>query len=453
LQFSEKIQGLTASDTGQLFLYSSVELFEVAFKPNTDIHHGQRSIPDVMTQLRHLQQTENDSLRFVETATILQQNPTLAERLLPLLAEQFSEFPDEMTIEKAALLLHQLKASKAIDLVALYHILLKNGKEKEMWRFISAYDTSQEPFILRIPDECRLTPETVNAMIGLIRGDSSRIPIARLLDRFPDVASSIYRHVRDMAAPFILLQLKRLNQTQLREIQTAVSGSGSILEFSVQRKTHSNSMVDPFYFLNEAKMNGDWEIGAQIASELGLEDEYRFCKSKQNTASDLRSKLLKRNLDFSEQNEILMQFVQEFEKADSSKTFEDYSVFAKSIARRLDLEMNQIREKRIEASRVLESLAAKRFGAPQRDPKSGLKRTSICSKCRKLLGKGTVIIFPCGHYFHVDCKKEFDAEFAAVRVELKRKVRDVDEGCPLCGPPSAILVHKTISGEGWDVDP
>jgi hypothetical protein len=96
---------LTASDN--FFLYSTSKLFEVRFKPHLDIHHGQGGVSDVMTQLRHLQQTESDSLRFVETAIILQQNPSLADRLLPLLAEQFSGFPDEMTIEEASILLHQ----------------------------------------------------------------------------------------------------------------------------------------------------------------------------------------------------------------------------------------------------------------------------------------------------------------------------------------------------------
>jgi hypothetical protein len=252
--------------------------------------------------------------------------------------------------------------------------------------------------------------------------------------------------MRDIACPFILLILPKLTKEEHGELQTKLSNTCSLLNFTLRGKMQS--MDDPLFFLDQAKRQNDWEMAAQLASEIGLDDEHRLCRAK--LKSDLGSKLIQPSLDTSEQNEILLQFIQEFESAGAKKTFEDYTVFARGIARRLDAETRQMKVRRTDGAAIIGELMEKRTNL--QSLKASVSKSDRCTHCRKMLGRGSVFVFPCGHVFHAACKDDIEKKLKQITLELRRSAKDIDQGCPSCGPPSAVLVHRSVlrdSTESW----
>jgi hypothetical protein len=395
----------------------------------------------VIERLRNLYQIENANKRFTETAQILQENPGLSEILLGLLIEQFAQLPDDVTTQ-ASLVLNSLTTYKPVSFDRLFAVLLKYGRAFEMQRFLSVYNIAVEPLILRICEYCKIDQNMVPAL--LVRYEVQDIPIAKLLYHWPSLASTLYRQVRDLACPFILLILPKLTKENCDELRTKVSNTGSLLNFTLRGKMHF--MDDPLFFLDQAKREGDWETAAQLASEVGLEDEHRLCRSK--LRGDLGSKLIQPSLDVSEQHEILLQFVQEFENAGAKKTFEDYAVFARGIARRLDAEMRQVEVRRKDAAAIVGELMDKRTDL--QSLRGNVSKNDRCTHCRKTLGAGSVFVFPCGHVFHAACKEEIERGLKQITLELRRSAKDIDQGCPTCGPLSAVLVHRSITRDGTE---
>jgi hypothetical protein len=243
--------------------------------------------------------------------------------------------------------------------------------------------------------------------------------------------------------------LPKLTKEKRDELQTKVSNTGSLLNFTLRGKLRL--MDDPLFFLDQAKRQSDWETAAQLASEIGLEDEHRLCRAK--LKGDLGSRLTQPSLDASEQNEILLQFVQEFDNAGPKKTFEDYAVFARGIARRLDAEMRQVEVRRKDGAAIVGELMEKRTAL--HSLKANVSKSDRCAHCRKMLGAGSVFVFPCGHMFHAGCKEDIENRLKHITLELRRSAKDIDQGCPTCGPLSAVLVHRSVmrdSTESWALE-
>jgi hypothetical protein len=369
---------------------------------------------------------------------MLQQNPTLSKHLLLLLIDQYASLPDEVAAERAPLLLSPLESFRSVSLDQLYRGLLRRGRHGQLWRFRSAYEPlAEHPLCLRLAGECRLDAGTAEAVRA--RQEPAQIPVAALLARWPEMALPLSRRLGDSAEPFIILHLHRLTDPKRRdELRERIAATGGLLEFRLCGRPQY--MDDPFFFLDIAKAEGDWATAAAIASGLGLEEEARQCKSRQST-------------DFSERSELLRQFVQEFENAGPRKTFEDYAIFAKSIARRLDAEMRQLEERRAQSGEMIEELMQQRAalgGTP-----AGVDAGTRCARCGRPLGAGSAVAFRCAHAFHPRCLEDAQCEIGEARAALRRRGRDHDDGCPVCGPPSAILVHLPLNAGGareWTMD-
>lgn len=254
------------------------------------------------------------------------------------------------------------------------------------------------------------------------------------------------------------------NQSSNQELTLTRSPSFSNMSNNPNPIPSSNNFTAPmFYLLETAKARDDWPEAAQISAELDFDEEVKFCKSKMsNTADDIRAKLLKANLDVSEINEILMQLITELEKAPPGKTFEDYSMFAKSITKRIDTEIKNSGEKRQEESKIIDQLTKQR--AELRDSRKRLftsastpssteagnsneltlpKTGDRCERCKRPLGRGRVVMYRCGHYYHEECRRLEEKEIKDIEHKIRRRPMRV-RGCPACGMQSALKVYGNV---------
>lgn len=235
----------------------------------------------------------------------------------------------------------------------------------------------------------------------------------------------------------------------------------------------SNFSSPMFYLLETAKYRGDWTEAAQISAELDFDEEVKFCKSKMsNSADDIRAKLLKANLDVSEINEILMQLITELENAPPGKTFEDYSLFAKSITKRIDTEIKNAGEKRQEESTIIDELTRQRAelrdsrkrlftNAPPPSTETGGSDADIslpktgdrCERCKRPLGRGRVVMYRCGHCYHEECRRLEEKEIKEIEHKIRRRPMRI-RGCPACGMQSALKVYGNVMNQlsEWSLD-
>ena len=414
------IRGTTVSDTGELFLYTSTELFVLSraeqCKP--------QEITDIAGQLKTIYSSDNVSLRFVETATILQNNINLAPILLPLLIEQYALLPEILIPEMTPLLVHHLTTSKCVKLEELYNAMKKYGKQGQIWRLLPAYDMRSRTFCLKHCDDFMISQDAAKTLIQC--ADPRDIPIPKVLARFPDLAADVYRATKGQADPFVLLQLDKFTPQQLKEINAASSGSGSLVE-SLTRESDcridANLLNDPFFVLDEAKRRNDSETVTQIMESLGLGSASKT-ESPHENEPDLGN------------------LADALESASDLETFGDFSGMAKQIGRSLNSEASKLEQQHRESSATIEELALKsKTIIPHVTP------TDKCSKCGRLLLGGKVVVYSCGHKFHVSCKNALFMEFEQIVMGLRRSRADISDGCPLCGVPSSLLVHQPVNAE------
>ncbi|OHS99114.1 hypothetical protein TRFO_34514 [Tritrichomonas foetus] len=440
-----------AADGQDIFFVTSQNLHYLMF-PKFKPRKEQVAGSDYINQLKTIVGIEDPLKQFTETSNLLQKHPDSHLQLIPLMVDSYCRLTPEQSVDIQPTLLHTLKKFRGIvSFDTFYDKLAQFARESEIWRFVMGFESLNEGLLLRTARSGSKMP-VADVVFYLERCDPNDVNAAELCDMFPEIAHTVVKAVGDAAAPFILPRMNKLEYEALKSMKT---GTGSIMDVRVCEKLGDkpkfvkNNAI--FYLLDTAKTRNDWNEALQIAEELGIESEIKQCKTKIDSTEDIRAKLLKETLDLSEQTEVLMQLVNELEKAAPNKTYEDYSVFAKSIAKRIDSGIKSAHEKRGEEHQIIEELMRQKKAMRQQVVE--VKEYDKCERCRKVLGKGKMIAFRCGHAFHPDCKKAIDAELAQLERRFKRTSMKV-RGCPICGPQSSLRVFKNICkiSHEWSLD-
>jgi hypothetical protein len=108
--------------------------------------------------------------------------------------------------------------------------------------------------------------------------------------------------------------------------------------------------------------------------------------------------------------------------------------------------MRQLEQRRGESGHMIDELLLQR--TELRRAAAAADSGTKCGRCTRPLGPGPAIAFRCGHAFHPPCLEDAQRELGEIRAALRRRGRSHDDGCPVCGPPSAVLVHLPINHEG-----
>lgn len=546
---------LVDQNNSELSLITSTKPIYLSFPPYKQSDYAEKT--KFATQLVELLKKstaspDSDVFNFTDLSNLLKNYPDQFDLLIPMLIDSYCKLPPSTSNEIFPLLLHTLKKHKgSISFELVYNKLLAFGRESEVWRFLVAFDSVDESILLRCIKSCKLLPKDIIPLIE--RCDPKDINAADVTFSFPELASTIYKALGDVSAPFVLPHLSEMDNETLQSMKT---GNGSVVEVRISEQLHekpsftttsnnnansgnsnvsnssipigqdtnnsrksnqqsiltqqppsnqnnnhsaipeqsltrspsfsnmsNNSNTIPssntnnfsapmFYLLETAKSRDDWPEAAQISAELDFDEEVKFCKSKMsNTADDIRAKLLKANLDVSEINEILMQLITELEKAPPGKTFEDYSMFAKSITKRIDTEIKNSGEKRQEESKIIDELTRQR--AELRDSRKRLftnspstsssdtssnelslpKTGDRCERCKRPLGRGRVVMYRCGHCYHEECKRLEEKEIKDIEHKIRRRPMRI-RGCPACGMQSAFKVYGNAINQlsEWSLD-
>ena len=433
LYMDTRIRGVTVSDGGELLLYTSSQLFALSYPEKSA--SGSDSNKDLVFQLKKLYESGNASLQFVETATILQKNRNLGPVLLPLLIEQYATLPNSLITEMTPLLVHHIATTKCVSLEELYNALLRYGKQGEIWRLLPAYDVQNQSFCLKHCDDFRISQEAARAILQYT--DPRDIPIARLLTKYPDLAGDICRATKECSDPLVLFYLQQFSPQQIRDIHDAASGTGSLVESATNPPDSPldiSQLRDPYFLLDQAKRNGESELASKLAQHISR---------AQSTSSPTPS---------TTSGAACMDLAKSLANAAPDETFSNFATTAKTLAQTLNAEASQIETQKRETSAIISDLVSKIHESKQ-PPR--VTPTDKCSKCHRILHKGKIIVYSCGHKFHLQCKDAIFSELEQILMSLKRPRTELADGCPICGVPSALLVHKPLTAgynNAWSLD-
>jgi hypothetical protein len=147
-------------------------------------------------------------------------------------------------------------------------------------------------------------------------------------------------------------------------------------------------------------------------------------------------------------------FCEEIEKAADDTTFESFSVFAKDIARRIDVHWKLRESRRVNGARMCECLNDERRMLRRRKlSQENFKGFTRCSFCHENLKRIGAWIFPCGHFLHDGCKKRLDLEIE--QMASSRNAGYTDE-CPLCGVLAPLRINLPLLDKkhrvAWPLD-
>ena len=418
------------------------------------------NLEEVPKKLLEITKKTNKFEAFVDSITLLHQASMCADLILKICVDQYSSLPDENIIEAAPLLLDALTRFKGIiSFDELYTNLFLNGRETEIWRFISSFELSLS--MLSHFRECKLTNEQILKLLKMCSTEDTQY-LEIILEK-PELAVNFYELFRKDADPFIVAILNNLTPDQMKQIHKMIQKSGTNLEQILAEKLNMkfelNSVQEPYYLLDRAKKAKDWEQAAEIAQKLGLDDDYIKFTSLSTSLSDLQAHLLKERLNSEEQKNIITDFAKQLSSANDDQTYSQFSNLASSIAERIDKETDYIQKKREEDIRMIKKF----LGEDQKredmnyEEKEKLKeketiKVSLCDKCTlcgRQLGHNQVAIFPCGHSFHVDCLKDLTIEISGKAAYIETMPPDAESDCPLCGLYSGAYVHLPLNNASF----
>ena len=418
------------------------------------------SLEEVTNKLLEITQKTNKFEAFVDSITLLHQASMCADLILKICVDQYSSLPDENIIEAAPLLLDALSRYKGvISFDELYSNLFSNGRENEIWRFITAFELSLS--MLSHFKECKLTNEQILKLLKMCSNENTHY-LEIILDK-PELTVSFYELFGRAADPFVIAVINNLTQDQIKQIHKMINGTGTNLEQILAEKLNMkfdlNNVQEPYYLLDRAKNSKDWEQAAEIAQKLGLDNEYIKYTSLSTGLSDLQAHLTKERLDSDEQKSIITDFAKQLASASEDQTYSQFSNLASSIAERIDKETSYIQKKREDDIRMIKKF----LGEEQKkedmsfEEKEKLKQketvsVSLCDKCTlcgRQLGHSQIAVFPCGHSFHVDCLKDLSIEIAGKATYIETMPPDDESDCPLCGMYSGAYVHLPLNNASF----
>lgn len=442
--------GLKYNNDFTFFVYTTKELLMIHINTLEEIekYKQDQELKRMNLKIDMILKAKAQKEKVLDLASLVKDNPNHAKIILPIFMQQYIKLKNDEFEEIYPIAHGVLNAYKGhISFEKLYRILRQHGKENEIWKFNEIYDLADEPFALNIIDQCKLDMKTAIRIIPKSQKDS--LPIAELIDRWPGLSSIIYNAVGDIAAPFIIKALEQMNHIQIKELYKCLNGTCSLLEVAVREKLNKKSinyktLTDPFIVLQCSKNKQKWIIASQIAFNLGMEDEYKSCKSKQGDDIEIESKDMQTSLNLSKQTENFMNLIHELEFAGPNHTFGEFAEFAKSITRKLDDQIQQSQNRTKEQMQVIERLNKQRMHVYKQKKSLQINHLSQCSYCHKALGHNKVIVYPCHHCFHLECKEVIEEQIVITQKQLYRQPM-IDGTCPLCGTESTILCRAPLT--------
>jgi len=389
----------------------------------------------LLTKLKGLFAT-NKLEAFFDGISLLQKYPKNANIILKLLVYLYSVIPNEHLIELSPLLLDSLARHRGIIEIEDFHRALEqNGRENEIWRFLSAFDI--KPSMIHYYKDFKFD-ETI--LSCLIPANLAFQEISGIILDFPSLSSTIHKIAGKGSVPFIISVINKLDNDQLIEIHNQVLGSGSYLEFLIATRLHEpisyTSMSEPFYFLDRTKILKEWIAASKISEILELDEENRYCLKQISGPTDLSAKLLKPVLDTIEQTELLTQFHRNLDQAKPDQPFAQFSELGLSIAKKISSEFDRLRSIRNENASLISTFDSTR--ALNRN-EIGVNLSDKCDICKQRLGHCEVHAFSCGHRFHSDCVADIESEILLASNHIDT-IKATEIGCPICGLNSSHTV-------------
>lgn len=398
-------------------------------------------LSQIPVKLQEILNLKNPFEAIVNTTQLLQQYPMCADLFLRIMLSQFASLQDDKIPMAAPLFLDSLLRNKnVISFKSLYNTLLESGKEYEVWRFIPAFELSSE--MIPYYKQCKLGLDTLKKILQTCPLQDKQI--GGLLFDFPELSAVAYETVGNSIAPFIISVIDKLSPDQMRSLQKLTNGTGTSLDTILCQKLDTQvdleSVQEPFLLYQRYKNNENWTQATEVARFLGLDYEFLQCKSKVDGAEGLPLALLKPKLEGHEQKELIENLANNLRTSNEDQKFSDFSNVANAISAHIE-EDNQQLDRAFESNRgfinqLIES-------NPRHEPIPEITITSKCGVCRRMLGHGQVVAYPCGHHFHKDCLDDVEYELAGKSSSIVH-MPNTNEECPLCGMNSAASVHLSL---------
>ena len=435
-EFHDKIIDIFIEDDN-INILNPKEIYSILLKKDNN---------DIKNQIISIyKESDNIAFRFVEFITILQKNPNLDSILLPFLVEQYSLLPENQLTEMTPLLLYSIKSCNTLfPFKELYNILSKNGKDFEIWRFIAAYDITNEPLSLQLFEECKLNFEQVTVLIN--KFGIENVDVIKLINTFPNISPILFEEKNNyFIIPFIIDNNDKLSEEARERFKSQMSSCGLF-----SNELDNNIDLDnisfyktPFYILEMAKRKGDWKLATSISEKIEIESEYMECKSKVHNPENNAA------FDFNEQNGIFNDIIRKF-KNNSMCNFEYFHEESKSICNKLDSEMKYITTQKESETRNINELLKKKLIFDKMN--QNINKNSLCDYCHDKLGKNKIVYFSCSHVFHKLCLKKI---YMDIEQEQKKMFREIHtDGCPICQLHSSTLIHSSLvpTHKEWNIE-